>query len=786
MPDERAPSFLPRYPTLIALALFLLWVLVLCFPMLSGHFLGSQYSDQMWNGIPFRTFWLQEFHRTGSIPLWDPYLFGGLPFAGAMHGDMFYPTSFLRIFLRADQALDAVFAIHLFLAGAFTYAFLRQLGRTWTAAVVGGLAYQLSGIVASQVSPGHDGKMIVSSLLPLLLTGLLIGIRKRRMEGYALTALVIGLDLLSPQTQTTQYSLIFAGLWTLYLCFYDDERPDTGKARLTALGLATLAVVLGFGVAMIQYVPFIKYGPYAARVAGAQGWEYATAYSMPPKNIFDWLLGTFTGSHAWGNYWVGQLIKLHSEYVGAAVLGLVVLGVAKPPSRKLTYFLAGVWLLFLLVCLGSATPFYRLWYAVVPGVKVTRAPGMAFFIPTFIFAIFASFGVERLERREGKGLFTGFLVAGGVLLLLGLTGGIVSFADSLAGEAYSIVDDIAPQIRQGTVIAGLALAALGGLGMLALRERMKALALALGLCAIVSVDLFLNARRFFIWNPPETVLYAPDSIVSHIAQTPKPYRVLDLPVGGSTVYPTNFLMYHDIPQVLGQHGNELHAWDELLGGKPNGWPNAGSVRLWDLLGVRYLLLPQPINVPGYHAILRTDQVAGNAIARRMAEAILYEADTIPQYARVLPAAVKVPESQIVPLLMNPRFDYSRVLLLPESASVNPPRVDTLPAASPSRATVTEWEPGSMKISVAPAPATDSWLLVSENWYPDWRATVDGAAVTPLRGQGSLLAIPLKAGAHDVTFTFSRDVYNKGKLITLLSLAVIAAWFALPLVRRRRA
>src|SRR4051812_15405951 len=181
-PDET--SFTPRYPTLIAFGLLALWVLVLCYPMFTGHFLGTDHSDQTWTGLPFRAFWASEFHRTGGVPLWNPYMFGGLPFVGAMHGDSFYPTSFLRLFLRADQTLNTVFALHLLLAGLFTYGFLRRIGRTWSAALVGGLAYQLSGIVASQVSPGHDGKMAVSALLPLLLTSLVIAIRERRLEGY--------------------------------------------------------------------------------------------------------------------------------------------------------------------------------------------------------------------------------------------------------------------------------------------------------------------------------------------------------------------------------------------------------------------------------------------------------------------------------------------------------------------------------------------------------------------------------------------------------------------------
>lgn len=779
-PDE--PSFTPRYPTLIAIGLLAVWVVVLCFPMFSGQFLGGHMSDQTWTGIPFRSFWAEEFRRTGGIPLWNPYMFGGLPFVGAMHGDTFYPTSFLRIFLSADTVLNLTFASHLLLAGVFTYAFLRTLGTTWAGAVVGGLAYQLSGIVASLVSPGHDGKMIVSALLPLLLTGLLLGIRKRRIEGYALVALVVGCDILSPQVQMAQYSLICAGLFTLYLVFMDEAGPR-GRDRWMAMGLATAAVALGFGISMIQIYPFVQNGPYSARTAGVQGWDYATSYAMPVASIADWLIATFSGSHE--NFWAGGWYKLHSEYVGAGVIALAAVGIPSPNRRKLVLFLAGVFLLFLLVCLGPHTPFYKLWYAVVPGVKVTRAPGMAFFIPTFIFACWAAFGVERIERREGLKVLWGVLIGAGLLLLIGAAGGIVDIAERLAGEAYTVVQRSAGLITRGAVLSAIFAGVTAGIGVAAVKGKLRGLPLALSLAAAVSLDLFISVRAYFVWSPPAARLYARDEVLSHLEHIPLPYRVLDLPTQAGQAYPTAFLMYHRIPNAIGHHGNELHAWDELLGGK-NEWTNLGSQRLWNLLAIRYLLLP--IRLPiigGYHVVASTSAPAAEGIRRQVPEVFLYEADSTPPYARVLAAAAKVPEAQIVPVLMDARFDYNRVLLLPQDAPVDLPRIDTLPPPSRSRAVVTAWEPGAMTVRIDSAPTAGSWLLVSENWYPEWQAMVDGTPVTPLRGDGSLLSVPLPAGAKEVRFTFGRGFYNRGKALSLASLAVLGVWFVVPPVMRRR-
>src|SRR5215211_4675458 len=46
----------------------------------------------------FYTDFLREFHR---FPLWNPLLYGGIPFLDGMHGDIFYPPSLALLFMDA-------------------------------------------------------------------------------------------------------------------------------------------------------------------------------------------------------------------------------------------------------------------------------------------------------------------------------------------------------------------------------------------------------------------------------------------------------------------------------------------------------------------------------------------------------------------------------------------------------------------------------------------------------------------------------------------------------------
>ena len=199
--SSSAVPFEPRRPALLATAVFLLAALTLCWPMLAGRWLLGD--DQYIAGYGFRLFGAEMFRATGHIPEWNPYLFGGLPYIAAQHGDIFYPTAWLRWILPVDTAMNLGFFAHIALAGACMYALLRALRVSWTGALVGGLAYELTGIVASLVKPGHDGKLFVSALAPLALLALLAAVRDRRWWGYGLLALVVGLCMLSPHYQLT-------------------------------------------------------------------------------------------------------------------------------------------------------------------------------------------------------------------------------------------------------------------------------------------------------------------------------------------------------------------------------------------------------------------------------------------------------------------------------------------------------------------------------------------------------------------------------------------------------
>jgi hypothetical protein len=741
--------------------------------MLGGGFLLGD--DQYVAGYSFRLYGAEMFRQTGSIPQWNPYLFGGLPFIAAMHGDVFYPTAWLRWLLPVDTAMNLGFAIHLVLAGFAMYLLLRALQVGWVAALVGGLAYELTGIVASLVKPGHDGKLFVSALAPLAFLALLRAIRGRSPAGYALFALIVGLCILSPQTQMAYYLLVACGLWTIFLAYFDPERPQGTRSPIV-LGFALAAVGLGVALAAIQVLPFLAYVPFSPRGEGGPsgGWEYAIGYSMPPEEILTTVLPQFNG--VLEKYWGRSFFKLHTEYLGAVVVSLAALGIGDRSRSRLIRALGVIAILFLLVALGGYTPFYRIWYEVMPMMKKVRAPGMAFYLVALPMAVYAGFGAERLLKREVslRSLVVPVSILGG-LALLGLIGVLESIATALVSQqqAQSLAAN-APDIRVGALRLLLMVGIAGGVfwGIWAGKLRRYAAGAALGVAVVV--DLWSVDRNFFDFKPPASKLFADDAITSRLGQEPKPFRVLD-----AGVYPGSVLMAYDIQNVLGYHGVEVRFYDDLLGGK-NEWRNLGNPSLHDLLAVRYLILPDSQSVPGFHPVSAPTATGHGSVG------ILYRRDTLPEYVRMVPSAAKLPEDQVVPTVIDPRFPLNDVVLFPDTASVSPePIRGGAPDTTAVRATLTEWRPGSMRIALAGSDTRPRYLLVSETWYKDWHARVDGTPAPVHRGDHALMAIVIPPGAREVTLDFESPEYARGKVISLLALLAIAGLYGWTLVTRPR-
>ncbi len=816
--DIALPDWTPRYALLWAALICVVCTLLFAWPALSGEFLVNPRSDQYIAGYPYRHFAAEALRAGEGFPQWNPYLQGGLPYVAAMHGDIFYPTFLLRLLLPTDVAMTWGFVLHTMLAGFFTIGFLRALGMGLLPAAVGGVAYMMSGQLASFPSPGHDGKLFVSALLPLTLWVLLLGVRDGRRWAWGVLAFVVGLGVLSPHPQLLQYLLLTSGAFALFVAFkpsavavpgtvaegngtkrhpsLSSSEPNKLASNATRRGLPRLAyalgaIAIGFAIGAVQFLPVSEYVEWSPR-AGGKGYDYATSFSMPIEETVNMWLPQFSG--ILDKYWGANQIHFHSEYLGVAVILLAfagLLGGVHKHARAHAWFWLGAFIVTLFWAWGGGTPFYQLVYALVPGSKYFRAPSTILYVVTFAAAVLAAFGTERLlAGRLSMKFVIGAGAAGLLTAVIASVGGFTRMAESVMWNpgVVTLIDQNAPAVLAGAWRVAVIAVIVAALAWLRSQDRLPARAVGIALIAVVAIDLWSVGRNYWQFSPGAETLYASDAAIDYVNAQEQPGRVLALALQGG-VEPASrdpflggsALMSHNIRDVLGYQGNELGRYRRLIETAGNGL--LGNPNFWALTNSQYLYTNLPeLPLDGARLLAGpTTNAAGSTV-------YLHQLPGENPYAWVVPLRVTADDEGTLATVLDPRFDLQRAALFAPDANVNAlpaDQVTTLPEPVAVSAQVTSYEPGAIDISLTGTVPEGAALIVSENYYPGWKATVDGVDATIARADYVLSGVALPAGAQSVQLRFENAKNATGRLITLIALLIAAGLTVAGILSERR-
>lgn len=815
--------------------------------------------DTLSLGYVAREFFARAVTDAGVFPRWNPYILGGTPFLEALSGgDALYPTSLLLFVMEPYRALGWKLVLHVFLAGVFTYGWIRSLGRSRAAATVACVAYAVAPFLVSLVQPGHDGKLFVTALTPLMFWAMEGTFTRRGLLPYVLVSLVVALVLLTTHFQLAYFLFGASGAYYLFrvLVHARVSKPsDTGDATREGVGppeepvggagaarvwrgaagrfgLFLLAAVLGASAAGIQLIPAFQYvTEFSRRTATttaadpSANLEYASSWSLHPEEVAGLVVPEFPGNTAGGaawaqdSYWGRNIIRDNHHYAGLVVLMLAVVGFLGTPRRGFRWFLAGLGSVAILYALGAHTPVWRVFYEVLPGVRLFRAPDMVAFLFGFSAITLAAFGVDRLlamagvpmapeddrarrrhggaGSREGGGTDNGradgrwrpgpegdgrvvtvLLALTGVLalgMLLSASGALTSLWTSVVwpdipARSQAILEAHRPFLVRGFLVATLLAAALAGAAWAARRGYLKPVGVALALLLLVFVDgfrvstAFIETLDFEAWARPDPIL---ERLVE-LQDTEPPFRVGSLARAGQETRPAMF----GLELATGHHPNDLARYRELIGMRGSGQPeNLGHPNVLALLNLRYLIYPGELQ--GLPPVLQT-QVGGQI------HESLYELPTLPR-ARLVADATVVPEEDAVATILSEGFDPESTVLLSE-----PPPLEL--AGGPVQGGV-EWiERGINRQRLRVVSDRAALLVLADNWFPAWQATVGGRDAPVLRAYHTLRAVPVPEGEHEVEVHYRSDTLRSSLAVslgTLLLLLVVGVGDAVRSWRGRR-
>jgi hypothetical protein len=137
-------------------------------------------------------------------------------------------------------------------------------------------------------------------------------------------------------------------------------------------------------------------------------------------------------------------------------------------------------------------------------------------------------------------------------------------------------------------------------------------------------------------------------------------------------------------------------------------------------------------------------------------------------ALVVHQAVAVPDHEAaLATLQDSDFDPASAVIVEGGTAL-----DARPS-SPASLRIEAFQPNEIRLWVD-TPA-DAYLVLSEAWYPGWRATVDGASTPVLQANYAFRAVQLAPGQHQVHLTFTPRSWLWGLGISCLTLMALLGW-----------
>lgn len=660
---------------------------------------------------------VRSFWDGGRGLLWNPYQSCGQPFLANTEVGLFYPPHLVFLLFDANTAVHVVLIFNMVAGATGMYLLARELGLSVVAAVGGALVYELGDPMGQLISwsPMHSGPWTWVPWALLFCERLLRRANGRDVVGLAIA---LGLQLVAGFVLVAVLTYQLIGLRVVW------ELVTRWRARPISGALAVLAgLACGAFLVAIQLLPAAELVGQSSRITGSV-W-------MKPMDL--------------------AAIAARTARRGppfpfmAAPLLLAGLALATPMLRRVTAFYVVVGLLFALLALGAETPLFAL-YTQLPFLGATvRNHVRLFWITGFCMAMLTALSLEGLHRgrENGHGLAPLLTVLIAALLFVLAPGGL-RWTETLA------VVGIVTVVLAATI---------------GLVPRRPAVWVVVCLVAFNLAAVPLRWPGALLFSIPlldftETVaeIHPSISAADRVLLEPSVGQVLQARFVQKTSTMLRVPGFHDYEPLLTQRFEKY--WAQLIttsGPSQRPLVNLASLRI--LIASPGTRLVKSFGLPQIGITNPQLEVSINSHA-------------FPR-ARYVPRVEIIPDPNALLERMGAnRDDFATVAFVeqpPSSGFTGEPG-----AAHQGAANFALNDPEHVVIDVD-APQR-GFLVLADQYFPGWRARVNGADVPVLRANYLFRLVEVPAGKSRVEFSYLPTSVVLGAVLSALTVAVLGVVF----------
>jgi hypothetical protein len=755
--------------------------------------------------LPWRAFGFGEMAK-GHLPLWNPYIYGGTPYFAGFQSALLYPPNWLHLILPLGMAINWITALHVFLAGYFTYLWCRHRGLNIGACIIAGAMFMFSGPYFLHLYAGHLPHLALMPWVPLLflsIDGCFDSPRDYRWP--LLGAFVLAMIVLAGHPQYVYYTgfaaavyLILNLIWppraaTTIRVELDDDDERTMPTRAWGIAGCAAIVIGGILLSAVQLFTGIQAAGESVR-SGGLSYEFAKVFSFPLENFITLFaphaLGTLQTSPGepipysyWGRWYLWEM-SLFVSVTGAVLAGY---GVFAARGRRKWHTLVIV-IVTAILALGSATPLHHFLYLHLPKFGEFRGSSKFTFLTALFLCMLAAYGFDafvhaaRNSRRAlalvvtTAAVFLGMTIVGVIILLSARSGVAGWWGSALRAYLEHLADGPvffdprqfikladpqfyrdAARVTATSILTGAG-ALLVALALLIASRRWPAA--AYGLIAVVAVEMFLFARPTRAVTAANPAL--PPAWQTALKSIQPDQRVLVLDPGW-----TDYGMRDHFQAIWGYDPAVLRRYAEVMAVSQHADPDTVDQNLQFRQSSPGIFSMERL------ALILMDDPRQPAIAA----------------PNPMPVAALVPNIMIrdrrktLDMLVDSSFDPRYSVILEREPAIKP-------AGSLEMGSVGVSNETTDSLEIDATIKNPSILLITNNYSTGWRITPllpgppgqNGYELMP--ANWTQQAIPLAPGKHRLRLTYSPSAFRLGAILSSLSLlGYVAAWILL--LRRGR-
>jgi hypothetical protein len=380
----RSPYFLPLALLALTMAMFagpLLWP--------GDQILSSRGTDLATQFVYWRPFAFEHL-RAGHLALWDPHVFGGLPFLGDFQSAVLYPPNWIYLVLPLAKAINLEIALHVFLFGLFISIWARRYKLHPLAVLFASAVSMFGGAFFFHIYAGHLATVDAMAWTPLIYCTVDELADDLNPKWLLVGIFAVAMQLLAGFPQSCFNTFVACALYG-GMRLVDSPRRFATVTALACVGIGAAAICT------VQLWTGFEAASEGTRQGGAP-FQFAAMFSFPPENLVTLVVPGFFGDMLKSPYWARCYLWEVNPFFGIAGLTMAIFG-AVVEFRKRVVWIVMPALLFVLA-LGSHTPLFALLYNYVPGFDHFRAHAKFIFQAVPFLALLAAVGAGNLLRSS--------------------------------------------------------------------------------------------------------------------------------------------------------------------------------------------------------------------------------------------------------------------------------------------------------------------------------------------------------------------------------------------------